>query len=319
MKTVFNITTSEDDLQRFQNSEELLQMMQGFDGVELMYFGEDEKNIIPKEKVIGLHMHFFPFWLDFWNGNETALMKEFDNQETWEQYYGGSDRNAIIQRFKKDLEQAHRYGVSYVVFHVSDASIEESFTWNYHHTDEEVIDATAELLNELFKDEDGNITLLLENLWQPGLKFTDPKLTKRLLDQVHYENKGIMLDTGHLLHTNPAIKTQEEGVAYIHQMLDAHKDLCSAIRGIHLNQSLTGEYCEKTRQNPPKMEDTYAGRYTQMFFHAFAVDRHEPFVCEGVRELVERISPEYLNFEFITADQAQHQEYLKRQLQVFRK
>ena len=319
MKTLFNITTSEDDLQRFESSRDLDAMMEYFDGVELMYFGEDEKNIIGKEKVIGLHMHFFPFWLDFWNGDEKALLKEFDTKETWERYYGGSGREAIVQRYKKDLEYAHQYGVEYVVFHVSEASIEESFTWKYHHTDEEVVDATAELLNEIFKDEDGKIALLMENLWQPGLKFTDPKITKRLLDGVNYPNKGIMLDTGHLLHTDTGIKTQEEGVAYIHQMLDEHGELCKYIRGMHLNQSLTGDYCEETKKNPPKMGATYSERYTQMFFHAFAVDKHEPFTCPGVKEMVERISPEYLTFEFITADNVQHQKYLQQQLKALGK
>lgn len=317
MKTVFNMTTCEDDLRRFQDSADFEQMLDGFDGVELMYFGEDARSIIPRDKIIGLHMHFFPFWLDFWNGNEKALLKEFDTKETWEQYYGGTTRDVIVHRFQKELEQAHRFGVEYVVFHVSDASIEESFTWKYHHTDEEVVDAAAELINEIFQKEDGSILLLLENLWQPGLKFTDPKITRRLLDQVNYPNKGIMLDTGHLLHTNTGLKTQEDGVAYINQMLDIHGDLCRFIKGVHLNQSLTGDYCEKTKMDPPVMENTYAGRHAQMFYHAFAVDKHEPFTCQGVRELIQRIAPEYVNFEFITADKKQHREYLQKQRNVF--
>lgn len=317
MKTLFNITTSDDDLQRFQNTEQFLSMLDGFDGVELMYFDKDTKQIIPKEKVCGLHMHFFPFWVDFWNGNEKALLKEFDSKENWEACYGGSEREAMIRRFKKDLEHAHRYGAEYVVFHISEASIEESFTWQYSHSDEEVIDAVAELLNELFKEEDGTIALLMENLWQPGLTFTRPETTKRLMEKVQYPNKGIMLDTGHLLHMNTKLRTQEEGVTYIQQMLDLHGDLCKYIRGMHLNQSLTGPYCEETKKNPPKMGATYAERYNQMFFHAYSVDKHEPFTCAGVKELVERIAPEYLTFEFITMDNHQHREYLKKQLQVF--
>lgn len=316
MKTLFNITTSEDDLDRFSCAEDLEKMMSAFDGVELMYFREDEKEIIRKDRVVGVHMHFFPFWMDFWMGNENRLQKEFDTRENWETYYGGTGREAILERYKKDLETAHAYGAEYVVFHVSEASIEESFTWNYHYSDEDVVDATAEVLNALFHDEDGKIALLLENLWQPGLKFTSPKITKRLLDKIKYPNKGIMLDTGHLLHTNTALKTQEEGISYIHRMLDDHGELVKYVRGVHLNQSLTGEYCEKIKKNPPPMGKTYQERYNQMFFHAFAVDLHEPFTGKGIKELVERISPEYLTFEFITADHAQHQHYLKQQLEA---
>ena len=316
MKTLFNITTSEDDLQRFQGPEDLEKMMEDFDGVELMYFGVDEKKIISPDRVIGLHMHFFPFWVDFWKGNTERLDKEFDTRATWESYYGGNTREAMLQRYKKDLEIAHQYGAEYVVFHVSESTIEEAFTWKYHYSDEEVVDATAELLNELFAEEDGKLTLLLENLWQPGLQFTNPEITKRLLDGIAYPNKGIMLDTGHLLHTNTAIRTQEAGIAYIHQLLDAHGPLANNIRGMHLNQSLTGEYCEEMQKNPPPMGATYWERYNQMFFHAYKVDKHEPFTAEGIRELVERISPEYLTFEFITADHAQHQTYLQQQLKA---
>lgn len=316
MKTLFNITTSEDDLQRYESAEDFETMLDNFDGVELMYFGEDKDHRIPKERVVGLHMHFFPFWLDFWKGNEKALFQEFDTRKTWEQYYGGSDREAIVRRYQKELEYAHQYGVEYVVFHVSEATIEESFTWKYHYSDEEVVDAAAELLNIVFEKEDGNICLLLENLWQPGLQLTRPEITRRLLEQVKYPNKGIMMDTGHLLHTNTGIKTQEEGVAYIHRMLDEHGELCRFIRGMHLNQSLTGEYCEQTKNHPPKMGDTFSKRYNQMFFHAYAVDRHEPFTCPGVKEMVERIAPEYLTFEFITADRTQHRRYLEKQLEA---
>lgn len=313
MKVMFNLTTSAEDLDRFQEKEDLLKLMRGFDGVELMQFEEDSRGMIPKERVIGLHMGYFPTWFDFWRGNENALLKEFDSRETWERIYGGKDKEAILNRFRQDLKWAHHYGVEYVVFHVSEATIEESFTWKYQHTDEEVIDATIELINELLKDEDGKITFLVENLWQPGLTFTRPEMTRQLLDGIQYPNKGIMLDTGHLLHTNTAIRTQEEGLKYIHSLLDEHGVLCKYIRGVHLNQSLTGEYCEKTINNPPELGKTYGERYGKMFWHAFAVDQHLPFTCEGVKELIERISPEYLTFEFITADSLQHREYLKAQ------
>lgn len=313
MKIQFNLTTSIDDMKRFDTRKDLLDLMKGFDGVELMQFEDDERGIIPKERVIGLHMSYFPYWIDFWNGDLDAVRKEFDTLEAAYQYYGGSDRSAIINRYRKDLEYAHRWGAEYVVFHVSEATIAETFHLKYRHTDEEMIDATIELLNELFAEEDGSIALLMENLWQPGLTFLRPEMTQCLMDGVKYPNKGIMLDTGHLLHTNLKLRTQEEGLAYIHSLLDMHGDLCRYIRGMHLNQSLTGEYMEQTMLNPPDLSGSYADRIGKMFWHAFAVDKHLPFTCEGIDALVERVSPEYLTFEFITADSTQHRQYLDAQ------
>lgn len=318
MKLQFNLTTSCEDLDRFASRDDLLSLMQGFDGVELMQFEDDIRNIIPKERVTGLHMGYFPYWLDFWKNDLEAVRREFDSPETAYQIYGGQDKNAILNRYRRDLEYAHYWGAEYVVFHVSDATIEESFKLKYRHTDEEVIDGTIELLNELFAEEDGSIALLVENLWQPGLSFTRPEITRRLMDGVRYPNKGIMLDTGHLLHMNLDLRTQEEGLEYIYTLLDAHGDLCRYIRGVHLNQSLTGEYCRQTMQNPPDLSGSYADRYGKMFWHAFAVDKHLPFTCEGVDQLIERIAPEYLTFEFITSDSAQHRKYLNAQRKALR-
>jgi hypothetical protein len=292
--------------------------MDGFDGVELMPFGADERGIVPKERVFGIHMCSFPFWFDFWRGNERALIDEFGSLAACERYYGGSTREALLERFRMDLHSAKSYGAEYVVFHVSEASIEESFTGRYRKSDESVIDAACELLNELFDDTiTGGSALLLENLWQPGLTFTKPEMTKRLIDGVQYPNKGFMLDTGHLFHTDESIQTQKEGLSYIHRMLDRHGALCEYVRGMHLHQSITGAYCRSVRERPPTLADSYEKRSRQMFEHAFKVDLHQPFTCGGVKGLIERIDPEFLTFEFITENIEQHREYLREQKKAF--
>lgn len=314
MKLQFNLTTSSEDLDRFESRQALTDFMAGFDGVELMQLEEDVRCIVPPERVIGLHMRYFPYWLDFWNGDMEAVEREFDSLDAAYQLYGGHDRQTLIHAFRQDLANAHRWGAEYVVFHVSDASIGESFSLNYRHSDEEVIDATAALLNEVFAHEDGSIALLVENLWQPGLRFTRPEMTRRLMNGIAYPNRGIMLDTGHLFHTNLELRTQEDGLAYIHSLLDAHGELCSHIRGVHLNQSVTGDYMRQTMLNPPELGDSYAQRSEQMFWHAFAIDQHRPFTCAGVDDLIKRIAPEYLTFEFITVDRDQHRRFLDAQL-----
>ncbi|MDO7206222.1 hypothetical protein Q5M85_21135 [Paraclostridium bifermentans] len=41
------------------------------------------------------------------------------------------------------------------------------------YTDKDVIDASIELVNEIFKDLDTEVTILFENLWWPGLRMVD--------------------------------------------------------------------------------------------------------------------------------------------------
>lgn len=313
MRTLVNLTTSPNDMDRFSSRADLLALLDGFDGVELLPCEADDRGIVPGGRVAGVHMSYFPYWLDFWRGDETALLSEFGTLDACERYYGGSTRESLLHRFRADLAAAEAYGAAYVVFHVSDASIAESFTGRFRHTSAEVIDAVCELLEELFAGAQYRPLLLLENLWQPGLTFTQPEMTRRLLDGVSYANVGFMLDTGHLFHTNESIETQEQGLAYIHRMLDRHGVLCERIRGVHLNQSITGDYCRSVRERPPALKPSYEERAWQMFEHAFKVDLHRPFTCPGVRELIERIDPDYLTFEFITENLEQHKAFLAEQ------
>ncbi|MCL1879343.1 MAG: sugar phosphate isomerase/epimerase [Actinomycetia bacterium] len=299
---MFNLTTDPCDLDRFSGRAELLAMMQGFDGVELLSFEPDRDGVIPVERIIGLHMCYYPYWLDFYCGDRQAWLREFGSTENCISYYGSDSPAVILDRFRQDLAYAHQYGAEYVVFHVSDASIEEAFTRNYRHSDAEVIDAACEILNSVFADEDGSIALLMENLWLPGLTLTDPDMTRRLLDGIDYPNKGIMLDTGHLLHTNTSLRTQSDAVAYIHRMLDRHAELVGEIRGVHLNQSLTGIYAESMRSSAPGYDLPYAERSLQSLRHAQNVDKHEPFVCPELLDLLRRIAPDYLTYEFISTD-----------------
>ena len=314
MKVSVNMTNSEDDVRRFQDAADCERFLTGYDGVELMYFDGAEKDVIPPGRVVGLHMSYHANWLDFWRQNEAELIKEYDDLETCRMCYGGTlDKNRIVEEFRRDHALAKRFGAKYMVYHLSDCSIEETFTRRFRYTDEEVIDAACEIINEATAGEDDSVALLLENLWLPGFRFTRPEMTRRMLDGVKYPNKGIMLDTGHVLHNNLDLKTQEEGIRYIHSLLDAHGELCRYIRGVHLNQSLTGDYCREMMEHPPKMGESYWKRSEQMFYHAFAADKHLPFTGEGIRELIQRINPEYLTFEFITESREQHEAYLRAQ------
>lgn len=315
MKLLFNITTSDDDYSRFETDEDLDELMHGFDGLELSYYGEDPRGHITPDRVLGLHMGYFYTFVDFWNGDIDKALENFVTMDDLVAFYGGTTRDCIVERFKRELEIAHRYGVEYLVYHVSDAFIEESMVRRHHHGDEEVVRVTCEILNEVFDDPaDDGFILLLENLWQPGLNFTNPDSPRALLEGINHKNIGFMLDTGHLMHTSLDLRTQEEGLEYIHRVLDGlGDDIIAKIRGMHLHQSVTSDIMRETMENPPELAPTYEGRIWQLFEYVFSVDRHLPFTAPGVADLVKRIDPEYLTFEFITDGIETHRRYLAEQ------
>ncbi len=315
MKRVFNLTTYSDDLDRYRDRSDLLSALTAFDGLELMHCGEDLRGVVPIEKVVGVHLCFFPYWYDFYTGDLAACRNNLGGWEAVRALYGGDTPEALVDAYRRDIAQARAEGAEYVVFHVADCSDQELFTLRYRHTSREIAETAADLLNTLFPEPDGELVLLMENLWHPGLTLTEPEVTRMLLDRVRYRNKGILLDTGHLMHTNFTLRTQEEALAYLYRCIEAQgEDVRKAIRGIHLHQSLTGDYMASVASDPPRLSDDPQKRMEQVYAHAFACDQHRPFTCPGVRAFIDWIDPEYLTFEFISRSRGEQEAMLKEQL-----
>lgn len=291
---------------------------------------------ISPEMIRGVHMIFYPAWLDFWRGDEAALLKEFGSRETWEGFYMGRDRSALISQFTADLDYAKKVGAAYVVFHVSDVLIEEVFTHCHAHSDREVIDVNIEVINEILDGGDYEFDFLMENLWWPGLTMTDPVMTKRLLDGVHYKKKGIMLDLGHLMCANMELNSEEEAIEYIGHMLSEHdllrtdtgdgeesgRSLTSYIKGVHMHQSITGAFAKKSlkevREKGLTLAEDYYDRFSQVYELLGNVDTHRPFTSPEAKGLIERIAPKYAVHELMAKDRVERDAMLSRQSRLLR-
>ena len=321
MKITMNITATSQDLDRYADGEDLRQFYQekDLDGLELMPCGCLElPSGLTSGDVVGIHLRYSPCWVDFWNGNREALQKEYGDEDTWTMYYGGKTRDAFLEPWRQELEYAHRIGAKYVVFHVAECTLEECLTYHPRHSDMEVCQAACEMINALMDNTPYQFCFLVENLWWSGLNLMDNAVTKALMDGIHYQNKGIMLDTGHLLNTNRELKTQEEGVQYIGSVLDQMGDLSHYIRGIHLNQSLSGGYVKSVIADPPQLSGTYWERLQKIYPHIYHIDYHEPFIAPGVPPLIRRIHPDFLTLELITSDRAQHDAALNAQIEALK-
>lgn len=294
-------------LDRYKDSDDIRQSLEhnGLNGLEVILAGESDQGKIQPDMVNGVHLYFHIFWMDWWLGNYDRLDEEFESREQWIEYYGGMDREVYLNSLRSDLDYAEKMGAKYVVFHVAEVTLRESYLYQYRYTDEEVINASLEVINTLLDERDYSFDFLVENLWWSGLTMKDAALTKKLLDGIHSEKKGILLDTGHYMNTNCELRTPEEGVSYLHEMLDRHEEmgLLPYFKGIHLHMSLSGEYVKKQRRdwekNPMNFDEIpFYELFRLAYAHACAIDLHQPFLGEGVKELVERIDPQYVTFEF---------------------
>ena len=315
MRHIMNITTCDEDLLRFADRQDLEQFYRSFrlDGLEVLEAGPDHRGLLTADHTIGVHLRYDSAWMDFRLGDRTRLLEEFGSEAEWVRCFGGSDPDALRRSYQRNLDFAATLEPEYLVFHVSDCSMIESMRRRYHYTDEQVADAVIELLNSL--QIHGQPWLLLENLWYPGLTMLRPEIWQRLRDGLHYEKVGVMLDTGHLLHTNPALRTDDEAVDYIHTVLNRYDDL-SFIRGTHLHQSLTGEYAANLQQNWQPNTGTYSERLWDVLGHIFRIDTHKPFRSPRIAEILNRVQPDYVVWEQISADRTEHSRQLAQQLHV---
>ena len=314
-----NITATAPDMDRFTDREDLKHFYKdlGIDGMELMMCGSPEvPDKIPQEDLVGLHLKYYHSWIDFWNGDFDALNREYGDPEIWKQYYGGTTQEDMLKGWREELELAHKLGVQYVVFHIAECTLEESVTYRLSHTDEEICAAAVDIINRLMDGKPYRFHFLVENLWWSGLTLTRPEITRQVMDGIHYYKKGIILDTGHLMHTNNALRTQEEAVDYIQSILVKNGDMVKYIKGMHLNQSLSGEYVQSVIDHPFELKGSYWDKMMQIFPHIFKIDYHQPFTAPGVARLIRKIQPLFVTIELITNDREEHQKFLEAQMKA---
>lgn len=271
----------------------------GLDGLEIIW---GDPTIPPppfdQQLTVGYHLPFWHDWVDFWRGDQKRLLSKFGTREAIRSFYGSEDPQVLIRHYEREMERAASLGAEYVVFHVSDVSLEEGYTYQWQHSDREVIDASLEVINALAGRGPWPFAILVENQWWPGFTFTNPDLTAYLLEGIQHRNKGILLDTGHLLNTNPALRDEPQAIRYLHDMLNRHEQIVPMIRGIHLHQSLSGEYVRtNTGSLPPDLAQDYFQRFAQTYPHVLQIDRHEPWTHQGIGEVIRRIAPEWLTHE----------------------
>lgn len=297
MLQLVNLSNYTSDIELINNSPECLQAFLNhhhMDGLEMMFYDTWDGSVYKKEWIQGVHLRFWPTWLDFWRGDNKELLKQFGCEDKIIECYGGLTREAWLAVYRKNIQTAVRAGAKYMVFHVSHARIQELFSWQFSASDSEVIEATIELVNELAEEIPPDVALLFENLWWPGLTLKNPTLVAKLLENVKHPNVGIMLDTGHLMNTNQDLRSETEGVDYILNILNDLGEYSRYVRGVHLHKSLSGEYM---KQSICKTTEPYD--MTEIMNHVLKIDQHQPFVTSEVQRLIDYIKPDFLVHEFM--------------------
>ena len=315
MLRLANISNVREDLERFLDARDVRAFLQktNMDGFELLLHGSGSTAILPRGTVCGVHLDYHPSWIPFWLGDEKRQRDNFGSLEAASLVMGAKSKEEFIANYRRQLDLAETHGALYAVFHVSESSLQETVSYRFHYTDEEVIDAALEVINAIFDGSRRSILFLTENLWWPGFSFSSPLMTARLIQGIQYKNKGIMLDIGHLMHTNLAVASYDDALTYIESMLDRHAELCRHIKGVHLHQTFSGPRVQEMVLKNIRLSGDYSRRLMQIYEEIMQIDAHQPFLHAGIARLINRIAPEYLVYEFITLSRDQHERFLMQQ------
>lgn len=317
MLQLVNLSNHYTDNELIGNSPERLEALLAqykLDGLEMMFCAPWDTKLHRPEWMQGCHLRFWPWWLDFWRGDRQSLLRQFGSLEEIAACYGGITREAWLDIYRDNIRTAVTAGVKYLVFHVSNARVQELFSWQFSADSREVIAATIEVINSLASEIPQDIALLFENLWWPGLTLRDKELTAMLLDNVTHRNVGIMLDTGHLMNTNPNLRTEAEGVEYILNTLENLGNYAQYVRGIHLHQSLSGKYIRDSQKNAKQCRAEYS--MEEVMHHVLQIDEHRPFTTPAVQKIISFVRPEFLVHEFTQHSLLDWEQKLGQQLRT---
>lgn len=316
MKKLLNISD-------FPSDDENLKMMEkyqkkyNFDGFEIIKFDLEKDSSKLKDKIVGYHMRFFPMWMDIYLEKYDMIKEKFPDKMDRFYWCGGDSKEEVIAYYKKDLQRAKELGAEYVVFHACYVDDDGSLTYQFPYTDEEILESVASLMNDLFRDEDFQFTLLLENLWWAGLKLNSKREMELLLEKIEYKNTGFILDTSHMLNTNLTLKNLDEGIDYIIENIDKMEELKKHIYGVHLSWSLSGEYVSKMIEKHRKSQEERERAKKKIYEYVGQIDYHYPFEDNKIMKVLNKLSLKWLVYEFLYYNDEELEEKVVKQEKIF--
>ncbi|MEM7797815.1 MAG: TIM barrel protein [Chloroflexota bacterium] len=298
----------------------------GFDGVELLIGDQPLPAEIPSGLVQGIHLPLWISWLDIWRNAPDAIERYFPQTDPgWATYYGGGHNSAEMTANLSRLWQAAAASdADYMVWHVSHCEAAHAFNRAYTYSDEEVVDALAELFNATalsFPRHEPPLTLALENVWWPGLTFTRNEIAVRLAEQLAFDNWCFVLDPAHLMNTNHSLRSEEEAIDFVlERVAQLDPAVVDRIQVVHLNLSLSGSFQQQAIERGPPPNFTtlpYPDQFkvTQPLVHR--IDQHRPFTSFRCRDIVTAVAPHTLVHEFTSKNLDELDQKLKKQLSAY--
>ena len=265
----------------------------GVDGIEQFVYTLREPQPSYKELTQGVHLNYWPYWMDFWLKKAKRLRQQFRNLRERKTYFKEArSRDEWLSVIRLNICAALTQSPNYLVWHVAEADNTTAFTYDFQYNDREVLTEAANLFNAIADEIPQNVPVLFENLWWPGLRLTDVRKVKYFFERIERKNVGIMLDTGHLMSTNTRLRNEEEAADYVCRTVEKLGSYAELIKGVHLSCSLSGKYQTTFERKPLEEESSEL-----IWKHIVSIDQHKPFTTRAAKQILDCVQPEYVTHE----------------------
>ena len=278
------------------------------DGLELLtgYFDIDPSQW---KDAASVHLPYVADWYSVWKGRLNIPEDMSDESVLFFSY--GRDRQSITDSVRRGIEFAAPLRPAYGIIHAGSANIDELFSERYSDSDEEVLSAFAEIVNEAVKGFPGGeppFRLMFENQWWPGLRMLDGKDYETLCDRIEFDNWGLCLDTGHLLVTTQQSRDELQAIDLLTGIFEGYpKEMLDAIGVIHLHVNTSAGYI-RNHGIPENFEEMSINERLRLGYgFVSGMDQHRPFTVREVRRITDILRPDFVTHEMGAPDPEQRE------------
>ena len=288
------------------------------DGLELLT-GYTEVNPKDWPDAVSVHLPYVIDWYSVWKGRYKIPDDFPDSRVPYFSY--GKDRESIIEAVRRCIESAAPLDPAYGVIHAGSANIKELFAQRYSDTDEEVLKAFAEIVNQAgasFPGGEPPCRRAFENQWWPGLRMLDDKNFSFLCDNIEFTNWGLCLDTGHLLVTTQRSESEEQAVDLLTEIFSNYpKEMIDSIGTIHLHVNTSAGYIGRFKAPEGIYDRSLDEILSEGYRFVPGMDQHRPFTIRDVCRITDILRPDFVTHEMGAPDASKRDADYLRQRSLF--
>jgi sugar phosphate isomerase/epimerase len=256
------------------------------------------------QKVFGVHLSDWAFWIDLWNNNDKRLNNLFKSPNELKEYFCGGTKEKMLSTLLNELELAKKLNAKYAVIHGINIDYEDILYGERYYSNSDVLRVVPEIINALLEKASFNGLILVENgsSYESGLVLENKSEIEILLEQIDDRRVGIIFDTCHKETHIQSINDLPVD-KYLANAVSRLGPFKNKVQGMHLSDSSIDSFSFLLPERKKKQELKHVNNFSiQRKLAKEKIRKQDAHLPVGVlqkkpAELLSLVNPEYIIFE----------------------